>query len=152
MTDNDELYEERLKETEIESSEAHAHEIHEHETSAAEAREADLEGQRLRSTQETHPVRNLEESGRLSWLNDDEINQLQSRWNSIQTRFVDDPHSSVKQADELVSEALQRIQQSFTDQRTDLESRWNKEENVSTEDLRVGLQNYRSFFNRLLKF
>jgi hypothetical protein len=32
-----------------------------------------------------------------------------------------------------------------------LEGQWEKGDNVSTEDLRVALQRYRSFFDRLLK-
>ncbi|MFE4870296.1 hypothetical protein [Streptomyces sp. NPDC056682] len=32
----------------------------------------------------------------------------------------------------------------------DLEAQWHRGEEVATEDLRVALQQYRSFFNRLL--
>ena len=40
--------------------------------------------------------------------------------------------------------------QTFRHERENLESQWSRGDNVSTEDLRVGLQRYRSFFERLL--
>lgn len=162
MTDNDERYEDQIKETEMDSSELSPDELRSDEMRSAEtrpsefssvqAREADLEWQH-RQTQGTQGMRtthNVEDAGRLASLRPEEIEELRTRWSSIQTRFVDDPHTTIRQADELVTEALQRIQQSFSDQRTDLENRWNRKEDISTEDLRVGLQSYRSFFNRLL--
>jgi hypothetical protein len=38
----------------------------------------------------------------------------------------------------------------FAAERTKLEAQWNKGEDVSTEDLRLALRRYRSFFSRLL--
>ena len=46
---------------------------------------------------------------------------------------------------------LQRLAESFANERTGLEKQWDRSDNVSTEDLRVALQRYRSFFDRLLK-
>ena len=86
----------------------------------------------------------------LPWLRTEEIDELQSRWNSIQIEFVDDPRASVKQADELVTEAVERIKQAFANQRTLLDEQWTNLEDISTEDLRIALQSYRSFLNRLL--
>jgi hypothetical protein len=80
----------------------------------------------------------------------DEGNQLRSRWTAVQTAFVDDPRDAVAQADSLVAETIQSLATSFSDQRGRLEEQWGRGENVSTEDLRVVLQRYRSFFNRLL--
>jgi len=75
---------------------------------------------------------------------------MRGDWDRIQAGFVDDPRSSVKQADELVSSALKRLNDTFTQQRAELERQWDRGEDVSTEDLRVALQKYRSFFQRLL--
>ena len=83
-------------------------------------------------------------------LQDHEIDDLRSRWNSIQTGFVDEPRASVEQADALVAEVMKRIAQMFAEQRATLDKQWADHEDVSTEDLRVTLQRYRSFFNRLL--
>ena len=38
----------------------------------------------------------------------------------------------------------------FSGEREKLESQWRQGKEVSTEELRVALQRYRSFFNRLL--
>ncbi len=45
---------------------------------------------------------------------------------------------------------LQRLAESFSQERSRLEGQWDQGEDVSTEDLRVALQRYRSFFDRLL--
>jgi hypothetical protein len=80
----------------------------------------------------------------------DELQTLRSRWDSIQTGFVDEPRHAVEQADSLVAEMMQHLAQLFADERGKLESQWSRGDNVSTEDLRVALQRYRSFFDRLL--
>jgi hypothetical protein len=83
-------------------------------------------------------------------LDDAELDGYRTRWQDIQVRFVDDPRDTVKDADALVAELMQRIAQTFAEERTSLESRWEGGTDVSTEDLRVALQRYRSFFDRLL--
>jgi hypothetical protein len=80
----------------------------------------------------------------------DEAGNLRSRWDAIQTGFVDEPRRAVEQADSLVAEVMQRLAQLFADERSKLEGQWSRGDNVSTEDLRVALQRYRSFFDRLL--
>jgi hypothetical protein len=56
----------------------------------------------------------------------DQTEQLTGRWEEIQASFVDRP------------------------QRERLEKQWSVGDDVSTEDLRVALTRYRSFFDRLL--
>jgi len=80
----------------------------------------------------------------------DFASDMRSRWEGIQTAFVDDPRVSVQQADELVASAIKKLAQSFADERGRLESQWSKGNDVSTEDLRQALRRYREFFNRLL--
>lgn len=75
--------------------------------------------------------------------------QFRAQWLEIQSRFVDDPSVSVKDADDLVASVISNITRSFADKRISLESQW-KSGDVSTEDLRVAMKRYRSFFNRLL--
>ena len=74
----------------------------------------------------------------------------QGRWQEIQARFVDDPRSATREADGLVSEVVDQLVRSFGAERTRLEKAWDHGEDVSTEDLRVALRRYRSFFGRLL--
>jgi len=76
--------------------------------------------------------------------------ELRSRWDAIQTGFVDEPRTAVQQADELVALAIKHLAENFADQRNQLERQWDREGDVSTEDLRIGLQRYRAFFHRLL--
>ena len=71
-------------------------------------------------------------------------------WTSIQAAFVDDPRDAVKEADTLVAELMQRLAETFSAERSRLESQWDNDQDVSTEDLRIALHRYRSFFDRLL--
>ncbi len=80
-----------------------------------------------------------------------ETDGFRSRWKSIQTQFVDEPRRSVEQADELVAQTMKRLAEIFAAERENLEREWDRGDNVSTEDLRLALQRYRSFFDRLLK-
>jgi len=72
------------------------------------------------------------------------------RWEAVQTGFVDEPRRAVENADALVAEIIQELAKSFAQERNGLESQWSQGDQVSTEDLRVSLQRYRSFFDRLL--
>jgi hypothetical protein len=76
--------------------------------------------------------------------------QFRTQWHDIQTGFVDEPRRAVEQADELVARLMQQLAQSFSDQRTGLERQWEQSDKISTEELRVALRRYRSFFERLL--
>jgi hypothetical protein len=74
-----------------------------------------------------------------------------SRWDALKGDFVDEPRRAVRQADELVGELLDEMQQLFARQRRDLEQGLDHDR-ASTEDLRLALRRYRSFFDRLLSF
>lgn len=73
------------------------------------------------------------------------------RWSKVQAGFVDEPRNAVVEADRLVDEMLKRVQDIFAQRRAKLEKQWDAGTEGSTEDLRLTLQNYRSFFERLLK-
>ena len=79
-----------------------------------------------------------------------ELEGLRRRWKEIQTAFVDEPRKAVEQADGLVASAMKRLAEVFAQERSGLEQQWDRGDNVSTEALRVALQRYRSFFDRLL--
>lgn len=79
-----------------------------------------------------------------------EVEGFRSRWMEVQTGFVDEPRSAVEQADSMVAEMMKRLAQVFADERSKLEEQWSRGDDISTEDLRVALQRYRSFFDRLL--
>ncbi len=75
---------------------------------------------------------------------------FQQRWKEIQTRFVDEPRGAVEDADSLVANLMQQLAEGFAKERERLEAQWGRGEDISTEDLRVALQRYRTFFQRLL--
>ena len=83
-------------------------------------------------------------------LPSDENDEFQRRWETIQTGFVDEPRQTVEQADELVAHVMKRLAEGFAAERERLEGQWGRGEDVSTEDLRIALQRYRGFFQRLL--
>ncbi len=76
--------------------------------------------------------------------------EFRARWQEIQTKFVDDPQDAVREADALVAECMQTLAATFAQHKQELEGQWQEGRDVATEDLRVALQRYRSFFNRLL--
>lgn len=75
---------------------------------------------------------------------------FRSRWDAVQIGFVDDPKQAVKQADELVAQVMKSLAESFSRQRSAIEGDVGGGNEASTENLRVALQRYRSFFQRLL--
>lgn len=76
--------------------------------------------------------------------------ELRRGWASVQAGFVDDPKRCVEQADDLVSDVVEQLSNSFAETRSRLEQQWGRGEEASTEDLRVALKRYREFFERLL--
>jgi predicted phage tail protein len=83
-------------------------------------------------------------------LPEGEAQTLYSRFDAIQSTFVDEPRKAVEDANELVASAIQRLTQAFSDERSTLETQLRENDEVSTEDLRIALQRYRAFLSRLL--
>ena len=80
----------------------------------------------------------------------EEAKDFRARWDAVQVGFVDEPRQAVQQADSLVAGAMKRQAEMFAAERAKLEGQWDRGDNVSTEDLRLALRRYRSFFGRLL--
>ena len=87
---------------------------------------------------------------RATLFDDQAAKDFRTRWNDIQVGFVDSPRSAVERADTLVAETMQRMAEGFSAERASLEAQWDRGDNVTTEDLRIALQRYRAFFDRLL--
>jgi len=79
-----------------------------------------------------------------------EAEGFRTRWQEVQTGFVDEPRLAVEQADSLVAEMMKQLAEVFADERSKLEEQWSRGDDISTEDLRQALRRYRSFFDRLL--
>jgi hypothetical protein len=73
-----------------------------------------------------------------------------SQWTSIQSGFVDDPRQAVRRGDELVAQIMTNLADTFAQERHRVEAQLDSTTEGSTEDLRVTLRRYRSFFERLL--
>ncbi len=79
-----------------------------------------------------------------------EVTEFSDRWEDIQVRFVDQPQESVAAADRLVDDVVNTVTSRLSDQRRELESLWQRDEEVTTEQLRQSLQRYHALFDRLL--
>jgi hypothetical protein len=74
----------------------------------------------------------------------------QDRWYEIQTGFVDEPSRAVQSAGELLTEVMDDLTRRLTTELEALDGRQGAGDEVSTEDLRMAFQRFRSFFDRLL--
>ena len=114
---------------------------------------ADLAAQGEKQTQavqEQNMPHTMTENDNTELLMHDDAEKFRNRWSAVQADFVDEPRRAVEEADTLVAELMKRLAEVFADERSKLEGQWGRGDNGSTEDLRVTLQRYRSFFNRLL--
>ncbi|CCH29073.1 hypothetical protein ABZ816_36190 [Actinosynnema sp. NPDC047251] len=81
---------------------------------------------------------------------DTEAEELRTEWRGLQADFVDDPQDAVQRADELVAQVIGSLANTFAEHRRSLEEQWKQEGHADTEELRVALRRYRTFFDRLL--
>jgi hypothetical protein len=69
-------------------------------------------------------------------------------WNEVQAMFVDDPRASIERAAGLVDGRVEELIQSVRERQDSMQSAWQADD-AGTEELRVALQHYRSFWNSL---
>jgi len=117
-------------------------------TAAAQARREERPGQEPTGAEIS--ATNANEAP-IALFTDQQITDFRSRWDQIQTGFVDEPRGSVEKADGLVADAISQLAEGFARSRAELDSQWKRGGNVSTEELRQALRRYRSFFGRLLE-
>lgn len=91
-----------------------------------------------------------EEERNTPLFSDQESKDLYTKWDAVQVAFIDEPRRAVEQADHLVATAMKRTAEVFAEERARLERQWDRGDDVSTEDLRMAMRRYRSFFRRLL--
>ena len=75
---------------------------------------------------------------------------FRARWDLVQRSFVDNPSQAVHDGDELVAQVIASLAETFSSQRSELENELSQSDQSSTENLRLALRRYRSFFERLL--
>jgi len=108
------------------------------------------QAQQPRPLDDSRPVTEREADGYPALFKSEDTERFRSRWTDIQAGFVDEPRHAVESADGLVADTIKRLAEVFAEERSQLEAQWSRGEDVSTEDLRVSLRRYRSFFDRLL--
>jgi len=73
--------------------------------------------------------------------------EIQQRWHEIQASFVDDPHDAVRQAGALNDEVVSSFTTALNDRKHTLEQGI---ANGDTEQLRIGLRQYRHMLDQIL--
>ena len=106
-------------------------------------------------TAESTPTERKEDRARQSGeeraalFHDEEAHGFRSRWDAIQTGFVDEPAPPSNRQTRSSLRSFHAWYRSLASNTT-LEREWGRDRDVSTEDLRVALTRYRAFFDRLL--
>ena len=86
------------------------------------------------------------------------------QWQQIQFKFVDDPHASVTEAADIISQvtakmeaaiqerqrAIEERQHAIAEQQRSLRGRWGEGSNADTETLRETLRMYKTFLDQLI--
>jgi hypothetical protein len=119
------------------------------DTSTATTGAVDTKGAADTAAANAAAVNESDAEGHAALVTADRAESYSSRWNDVKGEFVDEPRRAVADADALVGELLDELQELFKAQRSDIEHSLDADE-TSTEDLRLALRRYRSFFDRLL--
>jgi hypothetical protein len=113
--------------------------------------EPEFAEQTKNQTDESRPGgKRADDAALIPLFSNEAVQDFRSRWTALQTGFVDEPRQAVQEADELVAEVIKQLAETFSDERAKLEKQWDQGDKVSTEDLRLVLRRYRSFFDRFL--
>lgn len=108
--------------------------------------------ERIADVERHEDARARPDEARVALFDGNDAAGFRTRWEAIQTGFVDEPRAAVEQADALVTEVMARLTDGFDRERRELEHQWDNDGKVSTENLRISLRRYRSFFERMLSF
>lgn len=92
----------------------------------------------------------VQDDDRAALIANADSTRFRDRWHDVQAAFVDDPRRAVHDADVLVAELMQTLSATFADRKQALDGQWQQGDEAQTEDLRLALRGYRSFFDQLL--
>jgi hypothetical protein len=143
----DEMRADEMRTDEMRTDEMRTGEMPPEETTPPEQTrsEEQVSGHQVSGQQGAH----AQDGQRARLVPEDHAASYASRWDAIKGTFVDEPREAVAQADALVGELLEELETLFREQRREIEQGLDADE-TSTEDLRMALRRYRSFFDRLL--
>jgi hypothetical protein len=111
--------------------------------------ETHLEEAPMRNVPEIRAITTSEADADRGLLKSEDCKKFRSRWETLQIGFVDDPRNAVDQARQLVKEAVNQLRETLADTEHNLDQHY-RQPDASTEEQRLALQQYRSFFERLL--
>jgi hypothetical protein len=75
--------------------------------------------------------------------------EIRERWREVQLRFVDNPRAAADEAAAVVDDATRVLVTAMESRRTEL-SEWHNAPSDDTEQLRLVVQRYREFLDRVL--
>jgi hypothetical protein len=127
----------------------HLRSVREEETSRTRGY-GDGAGAEMEPARHPHAMHDGHDHGHVPLFDASVSERYKMQWSDIQTGFVDDPRTAVEEANRLVGEVTDHLNETFMHNRNELERQWAAGEDASTEELRLALQRYRSFFQRLL--
>jgi hypothetical protein len=78
-----------------------------------------------------------------------EAEQFRTQWREVQSGFVDEPRSAVREAESLVGKLMDELKSHIDEQKQALEGDWDSD-SKDTEELRVALRRYRSLFDQIV--
>ncbi len=84
------------------------------------------------------------------WFKVEQVADVRTRWTAIQSRFVDEPCSAVEQGEALVAETAERVKQMISTMQLSIGQQWLNHDDISTEELRKALLDYRALLNHML--
>lgn len=96
-------------------------------------------------TAETVSEPDARTAARPGFFDESAAGRFRDRWRELQADFVDDPARAVRGADELVDEVMREL----AERKQGLRAAW-RDGPGDTEELRVAMREYRSFFDQLL--
>lgn len=82
-------------------------------------------------------------------LFDTDRSSLRQRWIELEERFVDDPAGTVRRADELLDDVIDRIRTALEERRSMLRDRLEALDDATTEQLRAAFHEYEQLHAQL---
>ncbi|CUU60347.1 hypothetical protein Ga0074812_13862 [Parafrankia irregularis] len=76
--------------------------------------------------------------------------RLRERWQEALLSFVDDPREAVRQADQVLDDAVNQLTAAVRREQERLRAAWREDGDASTDTLREALRGYRDFLERVV--
>jgi hypothetical protein len=77
--------------------------------------------------------------------------EFRTRWQQVQSRFVDDPRGSVTEAADVLAHVTAELEAAIAERQRALRDRWTEGQSADTESLRETLLMYRALLHQLTR-